>query len=258
MVKGKVSYMSPEQADAREIDRRSDIFALGIVFWECLTGRRLFGGSDDLHTLRLIREAAIEPPSSVVTEIDPRVEAVVMRMLAARREDRYAACEEICAALTPLVHEGHADAAAMQRFLRELGPSPAGAPAGNSELVTVAVDERGPRRATAELAPAKRSRRPVVVAALALVAVRRRWWSRWCTDCRSASRSRRAAGRDGHAAAPPPAATPAPASPHRRRAAGATASRRARHEPAHKPPSTTRLTRAARATARSTNPFHER
>jgi eukaryotic-like serine/threonine-protein kinase len=156
VVKGKVSYMSPEQADAREIDRRSDIFSLGIVFWECLTGRRLFGGNDDLHTLRLIREAAIEPPSSVVGESDPRVEAIVMRMLAGRREERYASCDEICAALAPLVHEGHADAAAMQRFVAELGPAAAGAPAVDSEVVTVAADGGG-ARATAEHAPQKRS-----------------------------------------------------------------------------------------------------
>jgi serine/threonine protein kinase len=158
VVKGKVSYMSPEQADARGIDRRSDIFSLGIVFWECLTARRLFGGSDDLHTLRLIREAAIEPPSTVGGALDPRVEAIVMRMLAARREDRYTACEEICAALAPLVHEGHADAPAMQRFLAELGPSSAvAAPVVNSDIVTMASDDRDPRRTTAQHAPGKRA-----------------------------------------------------------------------------------------------------
>jgi hypothetical protein len=170
VVKGKVSYMSPEQADAREIDRRSDIFSLGIVFWECLTGKRLFGGSDDLHTLRLIREAAIDPPSSVVAAIDPRIEAVVMRMLAGRREDRWASCEEICVALAPLVHEGHADAPAMQRFVAELGPAAAErVPAVDSEVVTVAADS-GRVRATAEHAPATRSRRGWAVLALAGVA----------------------------------------------------------------------------------------
>ena len=206
VVKGKVSYMSPEQADARGIDRRSDIFSLGIVFWECLTARRLFGGTDDLHTLRLVREAVIEPPSTVAGAIDPRVEAVVMRMLAARREDRYDACEEICAALAPVIHEHKADAPALQRFLTELGPATTRAPAVDSEVVTVASDAREPRRATAELAQPKRRWPWVAALGLAGVAAAAVWYL-------ASSGRRQAPIASKPTAVAPIAVTPAPTPP---------------------------------------------
>jgi len=139
VVKGKVSYMSPEQADGRDVDRRSDIFALGVVFWECLTMRRLFRGTDDLHTLRLVREAAVEPPSRIVPT-DGRVEAVVMKMLARDRDARYGSCEEIVAALAAIALPERADAESLRAFLGALGElPPAAPPAEASNVVTVAL-----------------------------------------------------------------------------------------------------------------------
>jgi len=88
-LKGKISYMSPEQADGRkDIDRRSDVFALGIVLWECLTSQRLFRGDTDMETLALIRECKVWPPSSVRPEIDPALDAIVLKMLARTPESR--------------------------------------------------------------------------------------------------------------------------------------------------------------------------
>jgi serine/threonine-protein kinase len=120
-IKGKFSYMSPEQADGRDIDRRSDIFALGIVFHECLTGVRLFQGDNDLERLRLVREAQVPRPSPLFGDIDSEVEAVVIKMLARDPAQRYACCDEVVAALTPIVHRLNADARALQSFLAELG-----------------------------------------------------------------------------------------------------------------------------------------
>ncbi len=121
-LKGKLGYMSPEQADGAPIDKRTDIFALGIVLWECLTLERLFSGGDDLETLRKVREARVWPPSSVRPEIEPEVDAVVLRMLVRSAEARYQSCDEVVAALSPIAHRHQADAAALKKFLAELGP----------------------------------------------------------------------------------------------------------------------------------------
>jgi serine/threonine protein kinase len=160
VVKGKVGYMSPEQADARPIDRRSDLFSLGVVFWECLSGRRLFRGQDDLHTLRLVREAVIEPPG-----VEARIETVVMKMLARDPEARYSRCEEVVAALAPLLEESRTDALTWQRFLAELGGAPREA---GSELITVA---RPPAMNATAQQPARRTQHRWLWAALSLVAI---------------------------------------------------------------------------------------
>jgi serine/threonine protein kinase len=121
VVKGKLSYMSPEQADAQPIDRRSDIFALGVVFWECLTAKRLFRGDNDMHTGRLVREAKVAPPSTVVSGIDVEIDAVVMKMVAREPAQRYGNCDEVVAALSPIVHRLAGDANGMHQFLSSLG-----------------------------------------------------------------------------------------------------------------------------------------
>ncbi len=70
-IKGKFGYMSPEQASAGKIDRRSDVFALGIVLYELTTGERLFRGDDPAHTLELVKNAPI-PDRKPCTRSTPR------------------------------------------------------------------------------------------------------------------------------------------------------------------------------------------
>jgi serine/threonine protein kinase len=96
-LKGKFGYMSPEQAEGLEVDRRSDIFALGIVLYELTTSRRLFRGQSDLDTLRLIVGGNIPRPSRLDPSYPPGLEVVVLRALERNREQRYqtaAALEE--------------------------------------------------------------------------------------------------------------------------------------------------------------------
>jgi serine/threonine-protein kinase len=88
-LKGKFEYMSPEQCLSKPLDRRSDIFALGVVLYELCTARRLFKRQNELETLKAICEQPVPPPSRAVPEIPPALEAVVMRALARRREDRF-------------------------------------------------------------------------------------------------------------------------------------------------------------------------
>ena len=88
VVKGKLAYLSPEQAHGQPLDRRSDVFALGICTWEMLTGKRAFKREDDRETVLAIRDGKIEPPSRHAI-VPPEVERIVMRALAPDPELRY-------------------------------------------------------------------------------------------------------------------------------------------------------------------------
>jgi len=81
-LKGKIRYMSPEQARGASVDRRTDVYALGIVLWEMLTQRRLFNADNDLALLDEVRSPHARPPGSVVPDISPALDAVVMATLA--------------------------------------------------------------------------------------------------------------------------------------------------------------------------------
>jgi serine/threonine-protein kinase len=94
IVKGKLAYLSPEQAQGVAIDRRSDLFSLGICTWEMLTGRRAFLGENDRATVLAIRRGVVDPPSRFA-EVPPELERIVMRALAPDREQRYRTALEI-------------------------------------------------------------------------------------------------------------------------------------------------------------------
>ncbi len=81
LLKGKFRYMAPEQAYSKEIDRRTDIYQLGIVLWEMLTLRRLFDAEDEVDLLQQVREPRIVAPSSLVARIPPALDAVVLSAL---------------------------------------------------------------------------------------------------------------------------------------------------------------------------------
>ena len=103
VIKGKYAYMSPEQAYGRPLDRRTDVFALGIVFHELLTGKRLFKRETDMDSLRAVAEAEIPAPSSVVKGVPKAIDLIVLKALARNREDRYATCAELEADLEGVI-----------------------------------------------------------------------------------------------------------------------------------------------------------
>ncbi len=87
--KGKIGYMAPEQVVGDELDRRTDVFALGVVLFELTTGRRPFDGRSDVETLTLVRDSACPRPSEIVPSYPPALERIVMRALQKRKDDRY-------------------------------------------------------------------------------------------------------------------------------------------------------------------------
>ncbi len=106
-IKGKVPYMSPEQALGHPIDARSDVFAIGTTLYELTTGRRLFKGRSDYETLRLVGAATFAPPSSVKRDYPPELEAILMKALTRYPEDRYQSARELQLDLERFVHAAH-------------------------------------------------------------------------------------------------------------------------------------------------------
>ncbi|HSK03805.1 MAG TPA: serine/threonine-protein kinase [Kofleriaceae bacterium] len=99
LMKGKVAYMSPEQCLGHDVDRRSDIFCLGIVLYELVTVRRLFKGANDFLTMSSILHGVIPPPSELRPDLPPELEAIILKALALQPEDRYQTADEMRAAL---------------------------------------------------------------------------------------------------------------------------------------------------------------
>lgn len=98
-IKGKFGYMSPEQARAGKIDRRSDVFALGIVLYELTTGERLFRGDNPAHTLELVKSGRIPPPQEVYAKYPAGLAVIVERALARNVDDRFQTAAELRDAL---------------------------------------------------------------------------------------------------------------------------------------------------------------
>ncbi|HYP98452.1 MAG TPA: serine/threonine-protein kinase [Polyangiaceae bacterium] len=93
-LKGKFGYMSPEQALGKGVDRRSDIFSLGIVLFELTTSRRLFRGDHDLETLRLVISGAIPKPSMIDPKYPLELERIVLKALERNVSERYQTAAE--------------------------------------------------------------------------------------------------------------------------------------------------------------------
>ena len=99
VIKGKFGYMSPEQARGEKVDRRSDVYALGVILWEILTGRPLHGGLGGEALLDIVRSGFVEPPSTYARDIPPELEQIAMKALEARKEERFATARELSNAI---------------------------------------------------------------------------------------------------------------------------------------------------------------
>jgi serine/threonine protein kinase len=122
MLKGKFEYMSPEQASGRELDRRSDIFSLGIILHEMLTGRRLFKSDDEIKTLERIKSGDVDPPSTLNPSVPARLDEIVLRALSKDAGDRYQDARELHADLLEFLYPASPDLTqqSLAHFMAEL------------------------------------------------------------------------------------------------------------------------------------------
>lgn len=88
-VKGKFGYMSIEALSGKPLDRRADIFSVGVVAWELIAGRRLFKAPNEYDVVMMIQQGASEPPSLYNRECPPELDEIVMRALAKQRDERW-------------------------------------------------------------------------------------------------------------------------------------------------------------------------
>ena len=103
-IKGKVAYMSPEQSLGRPVDQRSDIYSLGVVLYELLTGELLFRTRDRLEALARVRTEAIPPIVSRAPDLPDELAHIIDRALARRIDDRWESAREMQSALAQFLH----------------------------------------------------------------------------------------------------------------------------------------------------------
>ncbi len=142
VLKGKYPYMSPEQASGQSIDGRSDQFALGVVMWELLTGKRLFKGESDMMTLRLVKDCQVPPPSQLNPKLPPGLDEVVLRALSPTPDKRYPDCGAFRLALEDYILQMRMPAsnAHLSAYLRELYADRIAAEADPARLDQLAED----------------------------------------------------------------------------------------------------------------------
>ena len=122
VLKGKYSYMSPEQAAGQPIDCRTDIFALGVVLYELLTGTRLFKRATDIQTLNAVTECKLALPSQVNDRIPLDLDEIVMKALSKDRTLRFSEARQLGAALESwlMSHAISASNAAVAEFMHDI------------------------------------------------------------------------------------------------------------------------------------------
>lgn len=121
-LKGKCAYMSPEQCRGEPLDRRSDVFALGILLYELTTGTRLFQGASDFAILNQIVDGRIVPPSQRRAGFPPALDRIVMRALERPRDRRFPTARDMQLALEAFAHEQRLPVTPMvrARFVQDL------------------------------------------------------------------------------------------------------------------------------------------
>lgn len=118
--KGKLSYMAPEQASSGATDQRSDLFSMGVILWESLTGRRLFKAESNAATLNKLLKEPIPKPSELWKDLS-HFDEVTLKALRREPDARFQTADEFMEALESAAeHEGVASARAVARLVREL------------------------------------------------------------------------------------------------------------------------------------------
>jgi eukaryotic-like serine/threonine-protein kinase len=124
VLKGKTAYMSPEQARGERVTRRTDIYSLGVVFHELLTGRPLHGSAEGQELLEAVRAGRVEPPSTFVRELPADLEEIVMKLLARDPSERFQTAREVASAISRvlLLRQQLVDSHVVESVLADLVP----------------------------------------------------------------------------------------------------------------------------------------
>jgi serine/threonine protein kinase len=171
--KGKTGYMAPEQAKSGPVDRRVDVFALGILLWELLCGRRLFVRPDEYRTMNALLIDPIERPSRLAA-VAPELEEIVMRALDRDPAERFQTADQLRAALDAyVVSLGELTRPELARAIRAVFPdehtilpSSEEEPSANAEIAPQVIS----KATIAPLTPVRPPRREVVLLAAGAVA----------------------------------------------------------------------------------------
>lgn len=156
-LKGKLQYMSPEQAWGKDVDARSDIFSLGAILFEMLTGRRLFTGDNEISVLEAVRRCQVVAPRDLVQQIPEDVERITLKALEMDPERRYQTAGKMQQELESIVYSvkpalGQADLA---DYLKRLSTAPE-AEETEAAAATSEEDAEAPREPVAPSAAASR------------------------------------------------------------------------------------------------------
>jgi serine/threonine protein kinase len=120
VLKGKFSYMSPEQIRGMPVDARTDIFSAGIILHEMLTTEKLFRGDTEFALMEKVRKAEVPPPSRFNRRVTPELDAIVLKTLARDVADRYQTGAQLAADLNKLLTGYNFKPSELQEFIRSL------------------------------------------------------------------------------------------------------------------------------------------
>jgi len=173
-VLGTPNYMSPEQARGERLDARTDIYSLGVVIYEMLTGGPPFKGKTSFEILRQHIESTVPPPSERQPDVPPELDAVTARALAKSPADRFQNVGEMAAALSQVYR--NATLVRLARVARgDTAPTVLAAPPGPDFASTIALSETAPSRRAGRGRGLRRLLRPGAVAALVVLAALLAW-----------------------------------------------------------------------------------
>lgn len=120
ILKGKFSYMSPEQIRGMPLDARTDVFSAGIILHEMLTTEKLFRGDTEFALMEKVRKAEVPPPSNFNRRVTPELDAISLKALARDVADRYQSAAQLAADLDALIAGYRFDPKELRQFMRQL------------------------------------------------------------------------------------------------------------------------------------------
>lgn len=120
ILKGKFSYMSPEQIRGMPLDARTDVFSAGIILHEMLTTEKLFRGDTEFALMEKVRKAEVPPPSHFNRRVTPELDAISLKALARDVADRYQTAAQLAADLDALIAGYRFDPKELRQFVRQL------------------------------------------------------------------------------------------------------------------------------------------